>query len=98
MPGKSEAHAAATATKAGSAITSRESHEVRHCEAARHARAGRPRWKNDATRPRAASERRDAAASANAALGEKDGEVSFDGERGDEQSLPRAAQRGEQDY
>jgi hypothetical protein len=26
------------------------------------------------------------------------GKVAFDGERGDEQALPRAAQRGEQDY
>ena len=32
---------------AGSTITSRDSHEVRHIAAARHARAGRPRWRND---------------------------------------------------
>ena len=38
---------------AGSTITSRDSHEVRHCAAERHARSGRPRWKNDATSPAA---------------------------------------------
>src|SRR5690348_8173130 len=36
---------------AGSTITSRESHEVRHIAAARQARSGRPRWKNDARSP-----------------------------------------------
>ncbi len=41
--------------KSGSAITSRESHDVRHFAAERHARNGRPRWKNEATSPRAAS-------------------------------------------
>ena len=37
--------------KAGSTITSRDSHDVRHFAAARHARSGRPRWKNDAREP-----------------------------------------------
>src|SRR5690349_6208569 len=41
--------------KSGSAITSRESHEVRHIAAVRHARSGRPRWKNEATSPSAQS-------------------------------------------
>ncbi len=36
---------------AGSTMTSRDSHEVRHISAARHARSGRPRWANDAPRP-----------------------------------------------
>ncbi len=36
---------------AGSTITSRDSHDVRHFAAARHARSGRPRWKNDAMSP-----------------------------------------------
>src|SRR6185369_5889544 len=49
------AYAAASAMNAGNAITSRESHDVRHIAAERHARSGRPRWKNDATRPSAAS-------------------------------------------
>ena len=43
---------------AGSAITSRDSHEVRHIAAARHARSGRPRWKNEATEPDGAAQRR----------------------------------------
>src|SRR5947199_615158 len=34
---------------------SRDSHDERHCEKARHARSGRPRWKTDETRPPAAS-------------------------------------------
>src|SRR5436190_2650110 len=37
--------------KVGSAITSRESHDVRHMAAERQARSGRPRWKKEATRP-----------------------------------------------
>ena len=36
---------------AGSTITSRDSHEVRHLVAERQARSGRPRWKNEATKP-----------------------------------------------
>src|SRR3954462_14127824 len=40
---------------AGSTITSRDSHDVRHIAAARHARSGRPRWKKDATKPAPAS-------------------------------------------
>ena len=39
------------AMNAGSTITSRDSHEVRHIAAARQARAGRPRCRNDAARP-----------------------------------------------
>ena len=38
---------------AGSTITSRESHDVRHMAAARQARSGRPRWKKDAPSPTA---------------------------------------------
>src|SRR3954447_11874322 len=34
---------------------SRDSHDERHCEKARHARSGRPRWKAEETRPAAAS-------------------------------------------
>ena len=45
------AYAITTAMNAGSTITSRDSHEVRHFAADRHARAGRPRWKNEATSP-----------------------------------------------
>src|SRR5436309_481447 len=41
--------------KAGRTMTSRDSQDVRHIAAARHARSGRPRWKNDATRPALAS-------------------------------------------
>ena len=36
---------------AGSTITSRDNHEVRHWVAERQARSGRPRWKKDAIRP-----------------------------------------------
>ena len=36
---------------AGSTITSRDSHEVRHMVAARQARSGRPRWRNEQPRP-----------------------------------------------
>ena len=36
---------------AGSAMTSRESHEVRQRAMERQARSGCPRWKNEATRP-----------------------------------------------
>ncbi len=49
--------------KAGSTITSRDSHDVRHIAAERHARSGRPRWKKDATSPAASM------ASATAAAG-----------------------------
>ncbi len=42
---------ATTPMNAGSTITSRDSHDVRHFAAVRHARSGRPRWKNDAIRP-----------------------------------------------
>ena len=42
---------------AGSTITSRDSHDVRHIAAARHARSGRPRWKNEATQPDAEEQR-----------------------------------------
>jgi hypothetical protein len=38
---------------AGSTMTSRDSHEVRHIAAERHARSGWPRGKNDASRPAA---------------------------------------------
>src|SRR5436190_23123127 len=34
---------------------SRDSHDERHCEKARHARSGRPRWNAEETRPAAAS-------------------------------------------
>src|SRR5947208_4481797 len=34
---------------------SRDSQDERHCEKARHARSGRPRWKTHETRPAAAS-------------------------------------------
>src|SRR6202030_1634185 len=34
---------------------SRDSHDERHCEKARHARSGRPRWKTDETSPPAVS-------------------------------------------
>src|ERR1700720_4717028 len=34
---------------------SRDSHDERHCEKARHARSGWPRWKADEARPAAAS-------------------------------------------
>src|SRR5436190_19530035 len=46
----------AAGTKVATAITpSRDSQEERHCEKARHARSGRPRWKTDETSPAAAS-------------------------------------------
>src|SRR5207302_11498089 len=46
----------AVGTKVATAITpSRDSHDERHCEKARHARSGRPRWKTDETSPPAAS-------------------------------------------
>src|SRR6266851_5726849 len=46
----------AAGTKVATAITpSRDSHDERHCEKARHARSGRPRWKTDETSPPAAS-------------------------------------------
>jgi hypothetical protein len=48
--------------KSGSAITSRDSHDVRHIAAERHARSGRPRWKNEAKRPSDASTNAPAAA------------------------------------
>ena len=47
---------------AGSTITSRDSHDVRQRAAARHARSGRPRWKNDAISPPAEEQERDQAA------------------------------------
>ena len=40
-----------TPMNAGSTITSRESHELRHIAAARQARSGRPRCRNEAPRP-----------------------------------------------
>jgi hypothetical protein len=43
---------AVSAMTAGKAITSRESQEVRHIMAARQARSGCPKWKNDATKLR----------------------------------------------
>src|SRR5713226_9586224 len=46
----------AAGTKLAPAITpSRDNHDERHCEKARHARSGRPRWKTDETSPPAAS-------------------------------------------
>src|SRR6202795_1944983 len=46
----------AAGTKLATAITpSRDSQDERHCEKARHARSGRPRWKTDETSPPAAS-------------------------------------------
>src|SRR5438132_3398977 len=46
----------AAGRKVATAITpSRDSHDDRHCEKARHARSGRPRWKTDETSPPAAS-------------------------------------------
>ena len=46
----------------GSAMTSRDSHELRHIAALRQARSGWPRWKNEATRPEAAQGQRKRAA------------------------------------
>src|SRR5258708_3683836 len=46
----------AAGTNLATAITpSRDSQDERHCEKARHARSGRPRWKTDETSPPAAS-------------------------------------------
>src|SRR5437016_12646624 len=46
----------AAGTKVNTDMTpSRDSQEERHCEKARHARSGRPRWKTDETSPAAAS-------------------------------------------
>src|SRR5580765_3398157 len=46
----------AAGTEVATAKTpSRDSHDERHCENARHARSGRPRWKTDETSPPAAS-------------------------------------------
>src|SRR5260370_26971438 len=46
----------AAGTKVAPAITpSRDSQDERHCEKARHARSGRPRWKTEDTSPPAAS-------------------------------------------
>src|SRR5216683_7550754 len=46
----------AAGTKVATAVTpSRDSQDERHCEKARHARSGRPRWKTDETSPPAAS-------------------------------------------
>src|SRR5713226_6136734 len=46
----------AAGTKVATAMTpSRDSQDERHCEKARHARSGRPRWKIDETSPPAAS-------------------------------------------
>src|SRR5229473_3458339 len=46
----------AAGTKLATAITpSRDSQDERHCEKARHARSGRPRWKIDETSPPVAS-------------------------------------------
>src|SRR5260370_25836288 len=46
----------AAGTKVATDITpSRDSQDERHCEKARHARSGRPRWKTDETSPPAAS-------------------------------------------
>ena len=87
---------------AGSAITSRDSHDVRHFAAARHARSGRPRWKNEATRPRPDSTQRDQRAGHEEARfghGRDDAETragSSAYER-EEQALPRADQRREED-
>ncbi len=44
-------HRPTTPMNAGSTMTSRDSHEVRHISAARQARSGRPRWPNEAPRP-----------------------------------------------
>src|ERR1051326_6777415 len=45
----------AEGTKVATAITpSRDSQDERHCEKARHARSGRPRWKTEETSPPAA--------------------------------------------
>jgi hypothetical protein len=46
---------AVSAMTSGKAMTSRESHEVRHIIAARQARSGCPKWKKDATKPRLSS-------------------------------------------
>src|SRR5205814_638327 len=46
----------AAGTKVSTDMTpSRDNHEERHCEKARHARSGRPRWNTDETRPAVAS-------------------------------------------
>ena len=45
-------HSATRAMNAGSTITSRDSHDVRHIAAARQARSGRPRWRNERRRGR----------------------------------------------
>ena len=54
----------------GSAITSRDSQEVRHIAAARQARSGCPRWKKDAPRPATSSANAIAAGSAVEAVGD----------------------------
>ena len=51
----SSPYSATAAMKAGSTMTSRDSHEVRHCAAERQARSGRERWKNEATSPATSS-------------------------------------------
>ena len=48
-------YANTAAMNAGSTITSRDSHDVRQRAIARQPRSGRPRWKNDAARPRPAA-------------------------------------------
>jgi hypothetical protein len=56
------------------AIPSRESQEERHCETARQARSGRPRWKVEAMRPKEiAPKERAKAASANQRLSGRSG-------------------------
>ena len=62
-------HSATTPMKAGSTTTSRESHEVRHIIAARHARSGRPRWRNEAPRPTTSSTHRERAARSRGSAG-----------------------------
>jgi hypothetical protein len=52
IPARSASHhSAVTNMNAGSTITSRDSHEVRHISSARQARSGRPTLPSEAPRP-----------------------------------------------
>ena len=87
---------------AGSTITSRDSHDVRHFAAERQARSGRPRWKNDATSPATRKSERDQAAVRVERVPvlrrqQADERVELHGEEREEQSLPDADQRGEEE-
>ena len=58
------AYANNSASAAGAAIPSRESHEERHCERARHARLGRLRWNTELVKPIAVSNMAESTATA----------------------------------